>query len=258
MRRVKLDVLGPEPCQLLDLLAQDLGHVLQEEIKRRVDLDRKLGRPEVRVHARAWQRNLYDPLRAAPRIHELLDREVASAPQLPDHTQGTWAHRRLLFRRLVAVPLAPQPGVHVVLPEALDGLYHLALERLPTHLTIRDDGKACPFLQPDSPVYGPILDTLELGRGEPACGVAFARLEQLPRSQEAADYVCAGGKDVLHTGQSSTSMGSGKPRLPSRLRLLAGRPAQRKYPGRGGTPRSRRNQGSVPLPPPAPAGCSRH
>ncbi len=63
-----------------------------------------------------------------------------------------------------------------MLAEAFDGLYQLALERLPAHLTVRDDGEAGPLLQPDSPVYGPILDTLELGCGERACGVAFARL----------------------------------------------------------------------------------
>ncbi len=81
------------------------------------------------------------------------------------------------------MPLAPQPGVYVVLAEAFDSLYQLALERLPAHLTVRDHGESCPLLQPDSPVYGPILDTLELGCGEPACGVAFARLQQFRRSQ---------------------------------------------------------------------------
>src|SRR5215204_470016 len=204
MRRVELDVLRPEPHQLLDLLAQDLGHVLQKDIEGRVDPGRKLGRPEVRIHARARQRDLHGPFRAAPRIHELLDREVSPAPQLPDHAEGLWTFGSFVPNRLVAVPLAPQPGVHVVLTEALYGLYHLALERLPAHLTIGDNGKARPLLQPDSPVYGPILDTLELGRGEPARGVAFARLEQLPRTQETADDVCTSGNDLLHTGQSST------------------------------------------------------
>src|SRR5918994_5997468 len=171
MRRVELDVLRPETHQLFDLLAQDLRHVLQKEIERRVGPCGQLWRPEVRVHARARQRDLHGPVRTAPRVHELLDREVAPPPQLPNHPEGLWALRRLLPYRLVSVPLSPQPGVDVVLSEALDGLYHLALEGLPTHLTVCDDREASPLLQPDSPVHSPILDTLELGCGEPACGV---------------------------------------------------------------------------------------
>src|SRR5688572_20295195 len=118
-----------------------------------------------------------------------------------------------------------------MLAEAFDGLYHLALERLPTHLTVRDHREPYPLLQPDSPVYGPIFDTLELGCGEPVCGVAFARIQQLRRSQETADDVCAGGNDFLHTGQSSTSPCPGEPKLLSRPRPLPRHPAQRMYQG---------------------------
>src|SRR5215210_7440082 len=257
MWRVELDVLGPEPDQFLDLLAQDPGHVLQKEVERRVGFGGQLGRPEVRVHARTRQRDLHGPLGAAPRVHELLDREMTPAPQLPDYPEGLRTFGRLVSHRLVSVPLAPQPGVNVGSPKALYGLYQLALERLPAHLTVRNDGEACPFLQPDSPFHGPILDTLELGGGEPACGVAYARLEQLLGSQEAADDVRAGGDDVLHTGQSSTRVRPGKPKPLSRLRLPPGPPAQRRNQGRGGTPRSRRHRGTVPPPPRAPAVCSR-
>jgi hypothetical protein len=102
------------------------------------------------------------------------------------------------------VPLAPQPGVYVVFAEAIYRLYQLALERLPAHLTVRDHRKPCPLLQPDSPVYGPILDAFELGCGDPACRVAFARLQQFWRSQETADDICPGENGVLHRGQSST------------------------------------------------------
>src|SRR5687768_9480090 len=176
MRRVELDVLGPESDQLLDLLAQDLRHFLQKEIERRVGPCGQLWRPEVRVHARTRQRDLNDPLRAAPRIDELLDREVAPPLQLSDNAEGLWTFGRLVPYHPISVPLAPQPGVYVVFAEAFDGLYQLALERFPAHLTVRDHREAGPFLQPDSPVHGPIFDTLELGCGESACGVAFARL----------------------------------------------------------------------------------
>src|SRR5215212_4222557 len=128
MGRVELDVLGTEPGQLLDLLAQDLRHVFQKEVERGVDLGRQLWGPEVSVHARARQRNLYDPLRTAPRVNELLDGEVPPPLQLPDHPEGLWAFGRLVSHRLAAVPLPPQPGVHVMLAEAFDGLYDLALE----------------------------------------------------------------------------------------------------------------------------------
>ena len=99
--------------------------------------------------------------------------------QLPDNPEGLGTLGRLVPHRPVAVPLPPQPGVDVVLAEAVRGLHHLALEGLPAHLAVRDDGEAGPLLQPDGPVHRPVFDALELGRGEPTRGVAFARLEQL-------------------------------------------------------------------------------
>src|ERR671921_1631823 len=228
MRRVELDVLGTEPHQLFDLLAQDLRHVFQKEIERRIGTGGQLWRPEVRVHARTRQRDLHGPLRAAPRVNELLDREVAPPPQLSDNAEGLWTFGRLLPHLLATVPLAPQPGVYVVFAEAIYRLYQLALERLPAHLTVSDHGEPCPLLQPDSPVYSPILDTFEPGCGEGACCVAFARLQQFRRSQETAYDVCPGTNDLLHTGQSSTRPSLGKPRLLSRFRPLLRHPVQRR------------------------------
>ena len=100
--------------------------------------------------------------------------------QLADDPEGLGTLRRPVPHRLVAVPLPPQPGVDVVLAEAVCGLHHLALEGLPAHLAVRDDGEAGPLLQPDGPVHRPVFYALELGRGEPTRGVAFARLEQTP------------------------------------------------------------------------------
>jgi hypothetical protein len=104
--------------------------------------------------------------------------------------------------------------------EAIYRLHQLALERLPAHLTVRDYREPCPLLQPDSPVHGTILNALELGGREPACSVAFARLEQFLRPKEAADDVCAGGNVVLHTNQSSTSPPLEKPNLARASPLL--------------------------------------
>jgi hypothetical protein len=64
-----------------------------------------------------------------------------------------------------------------VLAEAVRGLDHLALERLPAHLAVRDDGETGALLQPDGPVHGPVFYALELGRGEPTRSVVLARLE---------------------------------------------------------------------------------
>src|SRR5688500_14176199 len=98
---------------------------------------------------------------------------MAYAPQLADDPEGLGTLRRPVPHRLVAVPLAPQPGVDVVLTETVRGLHHLALERLPAHLTVRDDGEAGPLLQPDGPVHRPVFYALELGGGKFARSVAF-------------------------------------------------------------------------------------
>jgi hypothetical protein len=114
---------------------------------------------------------------------------VPAASQLAYDPEGRRALCRLVPHRLVAVPLAPQPGGYRGFSEALDGLDHLALEGLPAHLAVRDDPKPGTLLQPDGPIHGPVLHALELGGGHLARGVAFSGFEQLGRAQEAADDV---------------------------------------------------------------------
>jgi hypothetical protein len=102
---------------------------------------------------------------------------MAYAPQLANDPEGLGTLRRPVPYSLVAVPLPPQPGVDVMLAEAFCGLDYLALERLPAHLAVRNDGEASPLLQTDGPVHGTVFYALELCRREPARSVALARLE---------------------------------------------------------------------------------
>jgi hypothetical protein len=60
----------------------------------------------------------------------------------------------------VTVPITPEKGADIPLTEAFDGLYHLALERQPSHLAVRHHREAGLFLLGDRFVYGPILDAL--------------------------------------------------------------------------------------------------
>ncbi len=80
-----------------------------------------------------------------------------------------------------------------MLTEALDGVYHLALEGLPAHLAVRDDREASAFLKRDRPIHGPVLGALELGGGDLAAREAPPGPEQLRRTQEAPDDVRPGG-----------------------------------------------------------------
>jgi hypothetical protein len=69
-----------------------------------------------------------------------------------------------------------------MLPEAVYGIDHLALERFPAHLAVGDDRETGPFLERDRQVDGPVLDALELGGGDPTLREAAPSLEQLRRT----------------------------------------------------------------------------
>src|SRR5919106_337846 len=56
VRRVELDVGRTKPHQLLDLIAQDLRHVIEEIVEGGVDLSGELRRPEVGIEAGARER----------------------------------------------------------------------------------------------------------------------------------------------------------------------------------------------------------
>ena len=57
--------------------------------------------------------------------------------------EGPWAFSSLVPNPLVAVPLAPQPGVHVVLAEATDGLHHLDSRRISPSVTTGSPARSC-------------------------------------------------------------------------------------------------------------------
>jgi hypothetical protein len=79
------------------------------------------------------------------------------------------------------------------LSEAFDRLGQLALEGLAAHLAVGDDREARFFLGFHSFVYRIVLDSLELRRGDVACGVAVAGVLQLRRAEQAPHDVDPGG-----------------------------------------------------------------
>ena len=76
-----------------------------------------------------------------------------------------------------------------MLPEALYGLDHLALEGFPAHLAVGDDREAGTLLERDRPVNGPVLDALKLGGGDLTPREAPPGFEKLRRAQEAPNDV---------------------------------------------------------------------
>tara|TARA_B100000315_G_C14395912_1_gene504219 strand:- start:566 stop:787 length:222 start_codon:yes stop_codon:yes gene_type:complete len=73
--------------------------------------------------------------------------------------------------------LAPEKGIESALAETVDGLRHLALERLPAHLAVRDYLKACRLLQTYHLIDGPILFFLEICLTDSIVGEILLRFE---------------------------------------------------------------------------------
>jgi hypothetical protein len=96
------------------------------------------------------------------------------AAQLAGDAQILWPDDESVADLLFAVPGAPEVGVSGRLPEALDRLGELALERDAAHLAVGDDPEARLFLEPHGFVHGPILYPLELRGGDLIRGVALA------------------------------------------------------------------------------------
>ena len=118
-----------------------------------------------------------------------MGREEAPAPQLPLHRD-----RRALdlhLAELAALPLAPEERVEIPVPEALDRLGHLALEREPAHLAVRNDGHPRLLLEPERGVDSGVLRQLEPSRVELPSLEPLARVEQFRRPEQAADDVRA-------------------------------------------------------------------
>src|SRR5947208_11480320 len=104
--RVELQVAGPEPNQLVRLLAQECGDVAEERLEARVGTGRPIRIPEVREEARARERHLEDPVGARTGVRQFGGRQEASPPKLPDDGDRRPADREVA--QLIRVPVAPQ------------------------------------------------------------------------------------------------------------------------------------------------------
>ena len=187
VRRVELDVRAAEAGELVDLGAQDLGDVAEERLERGVRLPRALGIPEAREQARARQRDLRDGAGAAAQVHELLHCDPAPPPQRCHDAEGRHLHATVAV--LVAVPFTPQERVEVPLPEALDRLEKLALERQAPLFPVGRHRQAGRLLGSDDLVDRPVLDAFEGRRGELPPVAALTGDEQRLGTQQAADDV---------------------------------------------------------------------
>ncbi len=123
------------------------------------------------------------------RVRELGGRQEAPPPQLLD--DGDRRPRDRQVAQLLRVPVAPQERVEVPGCEAVDRRGQLALEREPAHLAVGHDLEAGLLLQREGPVDRPVLGTSELLGGDLPGRVESLRLEQLRRTQQAADDVRA-------------------------------------------------------------------
>jgi hypothetical protein len=90
---------------------------------------------------------------------------------------------------LMTVPITPEKRIQVPLTKAFDGLYHLALERQPPHLAVRQQREAGLFLLGDRFVYGPVLDALVGWSGDLAGAEALLGGQQPRRPQQAPDDI---------------------------------------------------------------------
>ena len=197
LRRVQLDVRRAEPHQLVDLLAEQLGDVLEECFEVRIGRGRTFGITEVGVEARARKRHLEHTVGAPAHVGELLGRQRPFPSQLPDHRK-----RRPLdvhLAELGAPPIAPEERVEVPVAEAVDGRRELTLEGEPAHLAVGDDVEARLFLERDRVVHGLVLDPLERRRAQLTAAEPLLRGDQFGWAQEAADDVGAGLEHVANS-----------------------------------------------------------
>jgi hypothetical protein len=155
LRRVELEVGGPEPDELVHLLAHDLRHAL----KKVGGSGKLLSRSPA---TRSWRRGSGSAASPsgyawfAPSVDELLNLGVPPAPELADDAQRFRSSNAPVadLDLLSALPVAPEIdvygteiGVYGRIAETLDRLGQLALQRLATHLAVGDDRKALFFLE---------------------------------------------------------------------------------------------------------------
>ena len=199
LRRVDLHVRAAEPDQLGHLAPREVDDVGQVGVARRVGAGR-LRRVVVGGGLLgADQRDLDRLRRAGPQVDELLRAHAASPAQRVDHD-------RPLEDQLAAliVPERDRPPAELV--EAVEGIDEVAEERVASQLAVGDDVEPGRLLQPDRLVDGPVLDALELGRGQPPGVEGLARVHQVGRAQEAADHVAPDGHRARSASRSTTSV----------------------------------------------------
>ena len=98
---------------------------------------------------------------------------------------------------VLVVPLAPQKGVEVKLPEATDGCRHLALKRLPAHLTVGDDIQADGFLESNRLVHRAVFYFFELSSRNVPSGELLLSRKKFGGTQEAPNDIGVGSDHIL-------------------------------------------------------------
>ena len=86
----------------------------------------------------------------------------AAVPRRPAPLGAAAASRR----SRLTMPIPPKKSTQVPLTKTFNGLYHLALERQPTHLAVRQHCEAGLFLLGDRFVYGAVFDALVSWTGD--------------------------------------------------------------------------------------------
>ena len=115
-------------------------------------------------------------------------------------------HDRPLEDQLAAllVPERDRPPAELV--EALERVDEVAEERVAPQLPVGDDVEPGRLLQPNRLVDGPVLDALELGRGQPTGVEGVASVHQVGGAQEAPDDVAPDGHRMRSASRSTTSV----------------------------------------------------
>jgi hypothetical protein len=90
---------------------------------------------------------------------------------------------------MLVAPITPQKSVKIEHSEAADGRRHLALKRLPPHLSVADNFQSGSFLQRDRRIDCVIFNFSELRRTKATVSEAFLSGEQFCGPEEASDNV---------------------------------------------------------------------
>src|SRR5439155_4632003 len=87
VRCVELEVRGAQAHQLIDVLAEQFSHVVEELLQVSIGGDRPVGIPEVGEEAGARKRHLDDAVGTAAHVCELLSRKRPLSSKPPSHSK---------------------------------------------------------------------------------------------------------------------------------------------------------------------------